>query len=73
MMGNKKHVLTQILGSPEGDKKEVAGESPLHSCVEELIHAVHAKDIEGAVQALKACFAELEAEPHSEGPHTEEY
>ena len=70
---NKKHALNQILG-PSKDKMAEGGEvSSLRSCVEELISAVHEKDVDGALSALRACFAELEAEPHEEGPHTGEY
>lgn len=58
MMGNKKHVLTQILGDPEEGKKEEGNESSLHSCAAELIDAVHNKDVDGLVSALRACISE---------------
>lgn len=69
IQGRKKQVLTQILGDVEGEGKDTL--SPLHSCMQELIDAVHDKDIEGAVAAFRACFATLEAEPHDEYPHGE--
>ena len=44
-------------------------DSGLRICVEELIAAVQAGDVDGAVAAFKACFAECEAMPHKEGPN----
>lgn len=44
-------------------------ESLLLIC-EELIHAVHAKDVRGTAEALKAAFELCDSEPHEEGPHT---
>ncbi len=59
---NKKHYLTQILGPDPAEEKEAeAGDSGLRTCVSEFIDAVHNKDVEGAVNAFKACFASLEA------------
>lgn len=69
MMGKRKHALSQILGPEDEETKEGGGDSALHSCVQELIDAVHSKDVEGAAQALKSCFMELESEPHDEYPH----
>lgn len=44
-------------------------ESLLLIC-EELIHAVHAKDVRGTAEALKAAFELCDSEPHEEGSHT---
>lgn len=63
---DRKKALTQILGPKEEDKKEAGGDTGLHSCMQELIDCVHAKDVAGAVEAFKACFQECEMEPHEE-------
>lgn len=42
----------------------------LESCADELIKAVHSKDIKATAQALKDAFYLLDSEPHDEGPHT---
>lgn len=66
MQGSKKHVLTQILGADPREKKEEEGGQPssLHSCVSELIDAIHSKDVEGAANALRACVAECSSEEY---------
>lgn len=59
MMGKKKEVLSQILGPDDAEAKEGDGQpSSLHACVQELIDAIHGKDVEAAASALKACVAE---------------
>lgn len=67
---NKKSLINQIMGDP--NKAEGPEEGSLHVCMTEFVNAVHEKDISGAESAFKACFAACEAEPHEEGPHTEE-
>lgn len=50
--------IISILGEEDGGKE--GDESPsdeLSSVAKELIDAVHDKDVEGTVSALKACFA----------------
>lgn len=73
LLYDKKKALTHILGKvPAEGEVEGGDESPLKTCVSEFIDAVHAKDVEAATSALKACFSALEAEPHKEGPHLED-
>ena len=72
LLYDRKRTLNQIMGSAE-HKAEGGEISSLHACVEELISAISEKNVDGAVSALKAAFADMEAEPHHEGPHTEEY
>lgn len=67
LMGDRKRDLAAIMGPR---KDEGADEkSALSMCVEELISAIHSKDVEAATGALKSCFAELsnqEEEPTEE-------
>ena len=73
-MGDRKRGMIQdILGPDPREEKEGADDAPsIEICASELIDAIHAKDIRGVVEALKACFREFDSEPHEEGPHTEE-
>lgn len=64
MMARKKNLVDQILG-PE-QKDEGGGDSALKSCVEELIGCIKADDADGAVNALRACYAELTSEQSEE-------
>ena len=71
MLGDKKRkAITAILGPEHGE-----GESPSHdmgdghAIAEDLISAIHAKDVGAVVDAFKALFAHCESEPHEEGPH----
>lgn len=70
MMGDKKGAVNAILGPDPKDMKEEGpddGTESLHACVSEFIDAVHAKDVDAAASALKACYAELEASEPEEG------
>ncbi len=60
--------ILSILGPEEGEKKEGSEKSPgdLHQVAEELISAVHEKDVDGVVSALKACYACMESEEPGE-------
>lgn len=42
----------------------------LESVVEELISAIHSKDIKSACSALRTAFQLCDSEPHEEGEHT---
>lgn len=68
MMGEKKRAIESILGPDPKDMKDEGEEtSSLHHCMSEFIDAVHAKDVDGAVAAFNACYAEKEAaEPEGE-------
>lgn len=41
----------------------------LESAAEDLVKAVHSKDIKGVAIALRAAFDLCDSEPHKEGPH----
>lgn len=41
----------------------------LESASEDLIHALHSKDVKAVCSALRAAFQMLDLEPHEEGPH----
>lgn len=41
----------------------------LESAAEELIHAVHSKDIKAVAMALRSAFELMDSEPHIEGEH----
>lgn len=41
----------------------------LHSAAEDLIHAVHSKDVAAVAMAIKAAFEICDSQPHEEGPH----
>lgn len=41
----------------------------LESASEELISAVHSKDVKAVCSALRSAFQMLDMEPHEEGPH----
>lgn len=49
---------------PEFDSLESAGQ--------DLIDAIHARDVKAVAAALRAGFELLDSEPHFEGPHTGE-
>lgn len=68
MIGNKKRVLTQILGAdPNENQGNESSPDYLKTCVSEFIDAVHAKDVEGAMNALKACLSEIDSQPEELG------
>lgn len=46
--------------------------SEIDYCAEDLIKAVHAKDINATAEALKSAFTILDSMPHEEGEHTNE-
>jgi hypothetical protein len=41
----------------------------LESAAEDLINAVHAKDVKAAAAAIRAAFDLCDSMPHEEGPH----
>jgi hypothetical protein len=51
-------------------KPDEEGEySGLHAAAEDLVNAVHAKNIKAVAEALKAAFDLCDSEPHVEGEH----
>lgn len=59
-----KGVLSEILG-PEHEEGESSPGS-LHTCMHELIEAIHARNVPDAVAALKACVAECESDEYED-------
>lgn len=41
----------------------------LEAAAEDLIHAVHSKDVKAVAEALRAAFELCDEQPHVEGPH----
>jgi hypothetical protein len=41
----------------------------MHAAAQDLIEAIHSKDIKGVAEALRAAFELSDSEPHEEGPH----
>lgn len=52
------------------DTESTEETSSIDTCAQDLIDAVHAKDVAGVSEALKAAFKIMESEPHEEGEHT---
>ena len=52
---------------PEHEESEHHHE--LSAAAQDLIKAVHMKDVSAVADALRAAFQHLDAEPHVEGPH----
>lgn len=49
------------------ENQEHAG---IHACAQDLMTAIHANDVKGVADALKAAFEIADKAPHEEGPHT---
>jgi 2C-methyl-D-erythritol 2,4-cyclodiphosphate synthase len=45
-------------------------DASIHACAQDLIDAVHAKDIKAAAEAIRSAFEILDSQPHEEGEHT---
>lgn len=55
MIQDRRKLVQGVLGPAESEKAEVDPEKDaLHACCEELIAAVHAKDVDGVKEALRA-------------------
>ena len=60
--------VDEILGpKPKEDGHD--GPSEMEAISQELIEAVHARNVKDTEAALRAAFACMESEPHDEGPH----
>lgn len=62
MMGDRKKTVNQILGDPKEKKGDESPSDSLGECIKELIDSIHAKDVEGAKSAFRACIADLHSE-----------
>ena len=65
---DRKKAVNQILGPAESEKpkEDEGGDSSLHTCIKEFIDAVKADDVDAAVSAFRACYADLESEEDQE-------
>jgi hypothetical protein len=52
---------------PDEDKEQEY--DVIESAAEDLISAVHSKDVKAACAALRAAFELMDSQPHVEGPH----
>ncbi len=57
-------VESQMRKPDDGEAYDV-----MHSAAQDLIEAVHSKNVKGVAEALKAAFELADSEPHEEGPH----
>lgn len=59
---------------PDSDEPSEMDEAkdPIEECTEDLIKAVHSRDVKQAAKALKDVFEKLDKMPHEEGPHIEQ-
>lgn len=57
------------------EKQDVEGpdeaSAAIESCAQELIRAVHARDVKAVADALEDAFSILDSMPHVEGEHVE--
>lgn len=67
---NKRIQTMMVAHKREGEPMDLPTEEhPLASAAEDLIHAVHSKNIEAVAQALEAAFQIFDSLPHEEGTH----
>lgn len=52
------------------ENQENDKDASIHACAQDLINAVHAKDVAKAAEAIRSAFEILESQPHDEAPHT---
>lgn len=71
-MKKKPQVGVIVTTRPADESKQAEHEDPIEYCAEDLMKAVHANDKKGVAKALRDAFEILDAEPHQEGPHTNE-
>lgn len=62
-------ILAKAHHPDEEDEEGKGDEQGLEAAAEDLITAIHDKDADAVVEALRNAFSILDAEPHEEGPH----
>jgi len=78
MVHDDKAAVAIILGKMKpkhAEREEEMEEHPdaaLHACADDLLEAIHAKDVAGVADALKAFFHIADSMPHEEGKHVSE-
>lgn len=61
---------------PDGGTEQMhdgEDDNGLHAAAEDMIRAFHSKDAKALAEAVRAAFQILDAEPHEEGEHTNDY
>lgn len=53
------------------ENQEDSSEMAIQECAQQLIDAVHSKNVQQVAEALKDAFELLDSMPHKEGPHIE--
>ena len=63
--------IVQQVRSPdtEENQEDSNPDASIEACAQDLIDAVHAKDVKAASEAIKAAFEILDSQPHEEGEH----
>jgi hypothetical protein len=64
-------VIVQERAPDEKPEENQEDNSGIEACAKDLIDAVHAQNIKGAADAIKAAFEILDSQPHEEGEHIE--
>jgi hypothetical protein len=54
--------------SEDSEDKDAA----IHACAQDLITAIHSKDVKLVAEAIRSAFEILDEMPHEEGEHTNE-
>ena len=63
------HIMKSSMPPEDGGE---SGKLDLDECAEEIMSAIHSKDVKGLVDALMDFFHEADKGPHEEGPPEEE-
>jgi hypothetical protein len=76
MIGSDKKKLASLILGPR-DEEMAEGEidsssAELHAIAQDIIEAIHARNVQDAVSALKAFFYLCDSMEHVEGPHENE-
>lgn len=67
---NKRIQSMLVVHKKSGQPIEVSGEEhPLSSAADDLIQAVHNKNVDATAKALEAAFQICDSMPHEEGDH----
>lgn len=65
----KEASVSQPIDSTKRKPDEEPAYDSLQSAAEELVSAIHAKDISAVASALRSAFELCDASPHEEGEH----
>jgi hypothetical protein len=62
-------VKTRTPDEKPEENQEDDSSAAIHACAQDLILAVHSKDVKRTAEALTAAFEILDSMPHEEGEH----